>query len=629
MEEFRILHYIKKFLPLILIICIVATIGIYFSLSSSNQYVAAEVIHYNDASAEQGLTPLGSKLDVNEIKSSSVLSKVISQMGLYGTYSVDNLISRITITPLPDADKVAQKEALLDEGKEYVYEPTTYIISFAATNDEGADFAREVLDATLDIYFSDYSQKYINVETVNNNLNKLYEDNYDYIEMVELIRDNIDNTLTTLYQREAATPYYRSAETKLSFNDLADEFSYIRQVKVSDLFARIYKYQITKDKSILIADYTTRIDNNNIANAAEEEMTKDILKVIDAYLEKMRESGNTSITYEYILDDVYERNLTDGDGNPISGGDQTVTYDELIYGWRDHNENKEHATIDSAYCRYVIDTFERCTGACENKECASSSMTCTQLHNKNYDAIEAEIAEDITALVDELTALYDLSTATNDEYNQYIGASNISVLSSVSVSESINVTLYTVIAFVFLMIVCCGGAILLGRMNDIIGYAFYTDHLTGFSNRASFDKYLKKTDKKILDDGTVFVTADISNIIDINTQCGRKGGDEVIKMFASYLTEAFNKTNAKLIYNGNARFIILLEKSDSITAEGILSLFRIHLDRREAFSEVRIAYKVGIAETFRLRVPSARKLLSEAMQNQKEYISDLTNENKH
>jgi 3-dehydroquinate dehydratase len=39
------------------------------------------------------------------------------------------------------------------------------------------------------------------------------------------------------------------------------------------------------------------------------------------------------------------------------------------------------------------------------------------------------------------------------------------------------------------MVVCCGGTILLGRIGDIINYIFYTDHLTGLSNRAYFDKY--------------------------------------------------------------------------------------------------------------------------------------------
>ena len=379
MKKFQMFRYIGKLLPAILIFCILATYGIYFRLKSSNTYVASEVIHYNDEQAEKGLAPTGETLDVNEIKSSVVMSKVVERMGLTGIYSVDSLISRINITPVPDPDKVAAKEAKLEEGEEYVYKPSTYIVSFKAGSGEGADFARTILDETLDVYYSEYSQKYVNIATVNNTIENLEDSNYDYIEMMEMIDTAIDETLRTLYRRTEKDRYYRATGTGASFGDLADEFNYIRRVGVSDLFSRIYKYQITKSKPILISDYTTRIDNNNILNAKEEGIINDIIAVIDEYVNKMRESGNTNITYEYILDNLHERNLTDSEGNPIAAGDQTVTYDELIYSWRDHSETREYAIIDSAYSRYIIDTFGKCTGECSAGECTQSPKTCTEL----------------------------------------------------------------------------------------------------------------------------------------------------------------------------------------------------------------------------------------------------------
>ena len=155
MRNFQIMRYLKKLLPIILIVCLLATYAINLKLKSSNTYVASEVIHYNDPAAEQGFTPTGSKLDVNEIKSSSVMSKVVDRMGLTGIYSVDSLISRVSITALPDEDKVAQKQAKLEEGEEYIYEPSTYIVSFTATNNEGSEFSRTILDEILDVYFAE------------------------------------------------------------------------------------------------------------------------------------------------------------------------------------------------------------------------------------------------------------------------------------------------------------------------------------------------------------------------------------------------------------------------------------------------------------------------------------------
>ena len=614
MKKFQISRYIKKILPLILVFCLLATYAVYYKLSSSNKYIASEVIHYNDEQAEQGLAPTGEKFDVNEIKSSAVMSKVVDKMGLTGIYSVDSLISRIEITPIEDQDKVAQKEAKLEEGEEYIYEPSTFIVSFAATSGEGPDFARTILDETLDVYFSQFSQKYVNVAPANNTIQNLQNKNYDYIEMMELIDTSIEETLNTLYQRMEKNNYYRSTETGASFGDLVDDFNYLRQVKVSSLFSKIYKYQITKNKSVLVSDYTTRIDNNNISNAKEISIVNDVVQVIDAYVKKMRESGNTNISYEYILDNLHERNLQD------YFGDQTVTYDELIYSWRDHNENKEHAIIDSAYCNYVIDAFQKCTGNCNKKECMLSNLTCTQISNENYETIREEVDKEIDSLIEELIALYETTMKTNDEYNEYLGASYISVLSSASVRESINVLLYTIIAFFFFVVILGGGAIVLGRIGDVINYIFYTDHLTGLNNRAYFDKHLKSLDKKLLDDGTVYCMIDIANLVKINAEYSRNVGDEIIKMFTEYIKESFGKTDATYIYNGNGSFVVLVNDSDYIAVEDIISLFRLRLDGRDEYKDIVIEYKVGISETFK-EIKTARKLLAEAIKNKKEYVS--------
>jgi len=615
MKSFQFFRYLKKLMPLIIVFCLLATYGVYFKLSRSNTYIASEVIHYNDEQAEKGLAPTGEKLDVNEIKSSAVMSKVVDKMGLTGVYSVDSLISRINITPIEDKDKVAQKEAKLEEGEEYIYEPSTFIVSFAASSGEGAVFARTILDETLDVYFEQFSQKYVNVAPANNTIENLNQNDYDYIEMMELIDTSIDNTLSTLYQRIGQNSYYRATETGVSFAELADEFNYLRQVKVSSLFSKIYKYQITKNKSVLISDYTTRIDNNHISNTKDESIIEDIVTVIDAYVNKMRESGNTNISYEYILDNLHERNVQD------YIGDQTVTYDELIYSWRDRNENKEHEIIDSAYCNYILDTFTSCTGNC-GETCQGSHLTCSEISNGEYGVVRAEVESEIDTLLNELTTLYDVTRKTNDEYNKYLGASYISVLSSASVRESVNVPLYTAIAFFFLMVLCCGGAIVLGRTGDIISYIFYTDHLTEINNRAYLDKYLKSKDKKLLDDGVVYCMVDISNLVPINTEYSRDVGDEIIKMFKNYLKEAFGKSKTEYIYNGNGSFIMLTEDSDYITVEDILRLFRLRLDERDEHREVRLEYKIGIAETFKEN-KTARKLLSEAIENKKSYVSDL------
>lgn len=620
MEERKVFRYIKRMLPYVLVLSLVLSGFVHYFMRKRQTYVSSAVINYNFESAEQGKTPIGTDLDVSEIKSSAILAKAIDKLSLSDNYSADKLSSRITITEVPDPDKEAQKNAKLEDGEEYVYVPTTYIVAFTANSSEGSRFAQSMLDEILDTYFSVFGENYINVEHISNNIEEIYNNDYDYLRMVEHIDNNIEETVNILYQRDSAYPYYRSTKMGVSFDDIIDEFNFIRNVTLKDLYSKIYNYQITKSLSLLNASYNTRIDNNAISGSNERKMFDDIEEVIDAYVFKMRESGNTDITSDYILNEVHSKDITDGDGNIITKGDQTVTYDELIYAWRDHDLNDAIATVDTAYCRYVLDSFNACKGTCGGK-CKDSDKTCEELSNPEYAEIVASVQAEIKDMVDDLTTLYDKTVATNSEYNGYLGCKNISILSSASTNASVNVMLYSVIAFVFIMVVCCGGLILIGRMNDIIIANFYTDKKTGFYNRSYFDKYLQKNSRTIIDDGTVMVSVLITNQREINKEFGRNVGDDVLKLFADDLRTVFSKMKTMFVYNENSHFVVVINKSDSITAEDALQTFAVYLDNRETCENVSIKYEVGVAETFRERIKSARALLVEAIKNSRPFES--------
>lgn len=297
MQEFQLSRYIKRWLPWIMIICVAATIGVYFFLSRSQTYVASAVINYDSEGASEGLTPLGTELNVDEIKSSGIMSKVMDNLELGETsYSLDDLISRLSITEVADEDEEARKAALLEEGEEYTYEPTTYIISFEASSKEGEGFARMVLDEVLDVYFTEYSQNYLSTGYVANSLKDLDEGSYDYIEKLEIIENNVLETTTFLEQGAQSDPYYRAVSTGLSYSDLLGEMNMVRSVDISALYSKVLQYQVSKDKQLLLSNYRERIKNYEITNEIEEEQINDVVQIMDAYVQKMRESDNTNIT---------------------------------------------------------------------------------------------------------------------------------------------------------------------------------------------------------------------------------------------------------------------------------------------------------------------------------------------
>ena len=626
MKKFAISRYIKKFLPLIVVLCIALTAAVYVFLSSSQEYAASTVIKYENADAVKGLAPDGSDLNVNEIKSSALMSKVTANLGLdERIYSIDSMLSRIKITEVIDEDEAARKQALLDEGEEYTEKPTTYIVSFTAKENEGEAFARRVLDELMNVYFSEYGGKYLNISSTVNPLSDIYDEQYDYVEMMDLIDDNISETLTALNKRIQSDMYFRSTDTGMSFSDLANEFNYLQSTKVAGLYSKIFDHQITKNKSVLVSDYTERINQNNISNNSENGKINDVLKIINDYVQKMHDSGNTNITHDYILDDVYEKEYTDSEGNPTQGSDQTVTYDKLIYSWRNHTDTREYAIIQSAYYTYLINTFSECRGTCGGT-CAGSDKTCSAISDAGYAELGESVYSDIKDLVAELNNLHALAERTNNEYNEYLGAKNIATLSTVSVKDTVDVKLYTVIAALFLLIICCCGAILLGRINDIVDYLFYTDRLTGLNNRMSFDNYLKSRDKKILDDGVVCAVFVLTNQTELNRIYGRDGGDSVIKFAADTLRETFGQLGSFEVYNGNSQFIVFAERTDYITVQYALKRLSLLLEQRSVYTDADIEYETGLAETSANGIRNIRALLTKAMSKKEKFIAKATKE---
>lgn len=621
MRKFEFSRYIKKFLPFIVVLCILLTAAVYFVLSSSQKYVASTVIHYDYDMAKSGLAPDGTELDVNEIKSSAIMTKVTANLGLdEGIYSIDSLLSRVNITEVIDADEAARKQAMLDNGEEYTEEPTTYIVSFVAKKNEGMGFARLVLDEIISIYYSEFGEKYLNSSSTVNALTDIYNEPYDYIEMMDLIDENINETMQALNRRSSSNLYFRATDTGLSFADLANEFYYLQDTKVARLYSRIFGHQLTKNKAVLVSDYTERINQNNISNLSEEGKINDILQIIDDYVTKMRDSGNTNISYEYILDQVYEKEF----GDQLSA-DHTVTYDKLIYSWRDRTDTREYAIIQSAYYQYLINTFTECKGTCGGF-CAYSDKTCAALSEPDNEDLRQSVEEEIKELVGELNKFHTLAERTNTEYNKYLGAKYISTLSSVSVSESVDVMLYTAIAAVFFLIVCLFGGVLLGRINDIVEYLFFTDHLTGFANRIAFDNYLKSNDRKILDDGIVCMTFRVVNQAQLNETYGRDGGDGAIKFVAGLIKEAFGSLEAFCVYNGNAQFIVFTSRTDYITVEHIMKRLSLLLENREKYTETAFEYEMGLAETSVNGIRKIRALLTKAMSKKKQYTAQAVSE---
>ena len=87
MKQFEILRYLKRFSLLIFLVSLAGAAAIYMYADGRQKYTASVIIRYTNSGISDGLTPDGSKLDVNEIYSSTVISQAMDALGASGRLS--------------------------------------------------------------------------------------------------------------------------------------------------------------------------------------------------------------------------------------------------------------------------------------------------------------------------------------------------------------------------------------------------------------------------------------------------------------------------------------------------------------------------------------------------------------
>ena len=69
--------------------------------------------------------------------------------------------SNISVTPVISEDQQTINEALLQKGEEVTYFPDTYKVSLVVDGEQGAGYARNMLDAIIQSYCTYYTEKYV------------------------------------------------------------------------------------------------------------------------------------------------------------------------------------------------------------------------------------------------------------------------------------------------------------------------------------------------------------------------------------------------------------------------------------------------------------------------------------
>jgi diguanylate cyclase (GGDEF)-like protein len=399
-----------------------------------------------------------------------------------------------------------------------------------------------VLDSIIKNYFSSYGEKYINQQTLPNNSVRGNASQYDYIERAEILDAWALNISDYLAAKKETQPNYRSAATGYSFSDLYEIYKSYIDYDIPQIYSLILEQEVTEDRETLIKKYQSDISTYELDLQNMQAKIDDLNDLIKKYSDKNKEGAEYhfgtqtdegSNSSDYILKDVYE------DWNEEQQVSSETTYDTLINEYVSLETDKEKLEVDLEHKKKLLSIF-------------TDGPTSGDMSNK--DAIE----ENLDELSQNLDDMYSVVSDTVDEYNQFVGAYNVSTLASITTEEKINVKMYIFLAIIIFFFGGCIGAIILGRSKEFLDYIMYTDRKTGLPNRAMCDIEIEKYAAEKLKDSFVFALIKIDNLKYVNEKGGREAGDALLKAFGKILKRAASSYGFAG-YNGSDQFIAMFE----------------------------------------------------------------------
>lgn len=662
MSEFRILAYIKKYRWYIVVVSLALGAAFYLRFSSKQSYTAEAVIKYTNPEAEDGLAPDGTEIDTSEIYSTQVMTAVFQKMGLnYDKKNLDAIRANIKVTPIKTEEEEAVQEALNEKGETLNKEPTSFKVSYVVgvkEANQAKKFASDIISNMLIVYSETYAEDHINKTIAVNDVGRIYEGDYDYIEMAELLESSISKAKENLQYRKDVE--FRSVATGYTFKDLYAEFNLLSEIDVPNIYAYVLDNRITKDQEVLLTKYRNRIKNSSLSNQTADSQIVGIDEIINSYVRMLRESGNTNFTQDYILDQVYEnyyKDITaDSNVDKYKNVEVTTEYDKLMNRFVKSRTDYEYELINMAYNQYILETYsmgvspsaleiaadstaagQSIAGSAETAQPAASSPVTAQSAASSPDTApipsdtaatdqvpeqprisstpeELEQANQMVAeLSDRLDSLYDILQITNEEYNKYAGAENISIMTDTAVHENINLLVYAILAVVLFGVIGCVMAIVVGRALEVFDYYAYVDKNLGIPNRSGCDKFMRQFEGKLLPPGFTSILIRMPDIRDKNQKYGREACDGMMRDFINIAKQFLPANDSFMAVNSLGQFVFFVQNVSKeyarVYIKEILEQCRVYNKTHEC----KITFTCGLSTSDADQIFEVKRLMIDAV----------------
>lgn len=586
MKKFEILRYLKRFSMLIFLLTMAGAAMIYLYAQGKQQYTASVVLKYTNDGVKDGYAPDGSELDVNEIYSSTVIAQAMDSLGASGRLTT--VRSNCSVTPIISEEQEKINDALIEKGEEVTYFPDTYKVSLVVDGKLGGSYARNMLDAIMQSYCTYYTEKYVEQKLSLNPSRNLLDNGYDYYECVRILENDTNDMHDFLLAKRESYPNFRSSQTGYTYKDLCAIYSELKKYEIPKLYAYVLDGPQIRDGKILQEFIANSIADSQNSEAVGAQQRSEIERLIASYVEK-----NAGILKSYFTEggDNVSSNYILGTIEDAGAGEKAITtYDNLIL---------ELVGIDKTIAADKID-----------RQFLEETLTAFQ--NVSFGGTEEEHAkmeQMINDYENELQEYYEIVNTSSKELNLYISADYLKMVSSVRVAPSINIKLYILLALVLFFVIGCCGAVLLGRLSDIVDYLLYVDKKTGLPNREKLNIYIGEMAGKVLPEAFTCFTLNLDNLSELTKRFGYTVGDGVLKDFAG-LVQLMGDTEGMRGYNGVGRFVVFFEECSSKKAAAMIRILDNQVEEYNSLNpEYPIRYTVAWATTEETDTYEIRELL--------------------
>lgn len=559
MKELDVFRYLKKYRRVIVAVSILAGIAFYMIAQFYiQQYTAVTVIEYTGDNAVKGESPDNTPLDPSEIYGTNVISQAMQKLGIkYTESTIDDIRMNMQAEPIiTDEDLQIQQSKLENGEKDYEFIPTRFTVSFNCGVGNGKEYPRKILNQILQEYILYYGKVHVNTAQAANPVSDISKKGYEYLEMAEVMDDTLEDLTEHLEEKMEWNAEFRSSRTGRSFQDLKNEFEFIREVEVRQLLSEILEGKVTKNRDLLLDKYKNRNSELGLSNDAVSFEIDKIRGIISSYEEAMGEfsaaadinKGNNtdtdegdSATRNYVLPNVYDdwrQKNEDDEWEPV---DRTAEYDQLMMKFIEDRTQYEENVVDKEYNNYILQVFANAPDSAPEE-------------------VQKDILNKIERLADKINKLQSVYYQTNDEYNEYLGGKNVAVLSSVRVTERFPITLFAVLIIVIFGALGCAGAAIFGRVEDFVEYYAFTSKVDGLPNRAKCDQFITARNRRPIPESFACIVFKMANLQEENARLGREAADRMIKDFAEILTSVFDPSDQTFVgNNGAGQYLIFAE----------------------------------------------------------------------